>query len=126
MRAGMKSFFANAKVAKWYQGDFKGRGKISIKNNPNYYIANSSSSEDQQAVQRIWEFTAGWFGGPCTETGDYPDSMRRMLGSFLPDFTSGELAMIKRSSDFYVVDSYSSYVVPASPTGTDACAANSK
>lgn len=136
---GHHSLLAHAKVAKWYHEEFGGRHKITFKNSGNYAVANSSSPEDQVAVQRAYDFTLGWFGGPWTEDGDYPQSLKDTLGDeILPTLTQEEKDMIKGSCDFYAIDAYSAFTVSALPveedgddggtgtgTGTDACVGNS-
>lgn len=124
---GHHSLLAHAKVAKWYHEEFGGRHKITFKNSGNYALANSTSPEDQVATQRAYDFTLGWFGGPWTEDGDYPQSLRDTLGpDILPTLTQEEKDMIKGSCDFYAIDAYSSFTVSADVEGgMDACITNS-
>lgn len=126
---GHHSLLAHAKVAKWYHGEFGGRHKITFKNSGNYGVANSSSAEDQAALRRAYDFTLGWFGGPWTDDGDYPQSLRDTLGDtgILPPLSQADKDMIKGSCDFYAIDAYSAFAVAALPAdegGLDACATN--
>lgn len=120
---GHNTLLAHARVAKWYHEEFKGKNKISWKNSGNYGVANSTSAADQQALQRSYDFTLGWFGGMWTD-GDYPQSLKDTLGDVLPTFTQQEKDMIKGSCDFYAIDAYSSYTAGAPPGGIEACAAD--
>ncbi|CAH8360922.1 unnamed protein product [Eruca vesicaria subsp. sativa] len=65
----------------------------------------TSSANDLIAVQRAKAFLFGWMLGPLTY-GDYPDEMKRTLGSRLPVFTEEESALVKDSSDFIGVIHY--------------------
>jgi beta-glucosidase/6-phospho-beta-glucosidase/beta-galactosidase len=100
---GHYTLLAHAKVAKWYHEEFKGRGRISFKNSGNYFEPNTTSQADQVAVQRNYDFSIGWFGGPWTD-GDYPQSLKDTLGDLLPEYTPAEKVLIKGSCDFYAID----------------------
>lgn len=59
------TLLAHAKVAKWYHGEFKGKGRITFKNSGNYFEALDPNSEgDIDATKRNYAFVLGWFGGP--------------------------------------------------------------
>jgi hypothetical protein len=49
---------------------------------------------------RDLEFQAGWFADPVY-FGDYPASMRRLVGARLPRFTPAQRARVRGSTDFY-------------------------
>ncbi|UPX19642.1 Beta-glucosidase [Ascochyta rabiei] len=120
---GHHTLLAHAKVAKWYHEEFHGAHRITFKNSANYYEANSTSPGDEEARQRNFDFSIGWFGGPWTD-GDYPASMKSTLGDLLPNLTQEEKDMIKGSCDFYAVDPYSSFLAYEIPGGLDACVSN--
>jgi hypothetical protein len=44
------------------------------------------------------DVAVGWFADPIY-LGNYPESMRKMLGDRLPPFTNEELALLKDSSE---------------------------
>jgi len=44
------------------------------------------------------DVAVGWFADPIY-LGQYPESMKKMLGDRLPDFTPEEIALVKGSSD---------------------------
>ncbi|KAF2140338.1 glycoside hydrolase family 1 protein [Aplosporella prunicola CBS 121167] len=121
---GHYTLLAHAKVAKWYHEEFKGKGKITFKNSGNYFEANSSSEADKIATQRNYDFVLGWFGGPWTD-GDYPQSLKEILGDILPSFTPEEKELVKGSCDFYAIDGYSAYYAYEVEGGLDACISNS-
>ncbi|CAO2647359.1 Nn.00g082810.m01.CDS01 [Neocucurbitaria sp. VM-36] len=120
---GHHTLLAHAKVSKWYHEEFKGRGRITFKNSGNYYEANSTSSGDEIARQRNFDFSIGWFGGPWTD-GDYPQSLKDTLGDLLPELTQEEKDMIKGSCDFYAIDPYSSFLAFEVDGGLEACTSN--
>jgi len=120
---GHYTLLAHAKVAKWYHEEFKGRGRITFKNSGNYYEANSTSTADETARQRNFDFSIGWFGGPWTD-GDYPQSLKDTLGDLLPTLTQSEKDMIKGSCDFYAIDPYSSFLAYEVDGGLEACTSN--
>jgi len=60
------------------------------------------------AAQRRLEFWIGHYADPVYLTGDYPECMRRQLGDRLPQFTPEESALLKGSSDFYGMNTYTS------------------
>ena len=120
---GHHTLLAHAKVAKWYHEDFKGRGRITFKNSGNYFEANSTKPEDEEARQRNYDFVLGWFGGPWTD-GDYPQTLKDTLGDLLPEFTQEEKDLIKGSCDFFAIDAYTSHAAYAITGGVEACASN--
>jgi beta-glucosidase/6-phospho-beta-glucosidase/beta-galactosidase len=120
---GHHTLLAHAKVAKWYHEEFKGLGRITFKNSGNYYEADSTKPEDEEARQRNFDFSIGWFGGPWTD-GDYPQSLKDTLGDLLPTLTQAEKDMIKGSCDFYAIDPYSSFLAFEIDGGLEACTSN--
>ncbi len=45
--------------------------------------------------------------------GHYPELLKEMLGERLPDFSEDEWKVIKGSSDFYGLNTYSTFLVRA-------------
>ncbi|CAH2061083.1 unnamed protein product [Thlaspi arvense] len=65
------------------------------------------------ATERIKEFFLGWFMEPLTK-GRYPDVMRQIVGSRLPNFTEAEAKLVKGSYDFLGLNYYvTQYAQPA-------------
>lgn len=69
--------------------------------------------KDVEAAQRANEFEIAWFADPLYGKGevDYPASMRAQLGDRLPQFTEKEKRLIRGSSEFYGMNSYTAFFV---------------
>ncbi|MCO5595517.1 hypothetical protein L7F22_049562 [Adiantum nelumboides] len=59
----------------------------------------TNSTEDVIAAQRATDFLVGWVMDPIF-FGDYPDSMRELVGARLPNFTAEQLQKLNGSLDF--------------------------
>ncbi|WZY82491.1 hypothetical protein YC2023_028875 [Brassica napus] len=65
----------------------------------------TNSNDDELAIQRFKDFFYAWMLGPLTY-GDYPDGMKRIIGTRLPVFSEEESELVKGSSDFVGVIHY--------------------
>ncbi|CAN8314502.1 unnamed protein product [Cochlearia groenlandica] len=65
----------------------------------------TNSKDDELAIQRFKDFLFGWMLGPLVY-GDYPDEMKRIVGSRLPVFSKEESEQVKGSSDFVGIIHY--------------------
>ena len=72
----------------------------------------SASAADRAAAERSLVFQIGWWGDPVF-LGDYPATMKAIVGARLPRFSSSDKAMLKGSSDFYGLNHYTSKYVKA-------------
>jgi len=79
----------------------------------------STIRADWVAAQRRLEFWIGHYADPVYLTGDYPASMREQLGDRLPEFTPQESALLKGSSDFYGMNTYTSDYIQDKTTPPD-------
>lgn len=89
-------------------------GIIGITNNSDWYEALTDSPEDKAAAQRALEFMMGWFTDPVV-FGDYPESMKKLLGSRLPQFSNAEKNLLANSTDFIGLNHYTSFYASAKP-----------
>src|SRR5271169_858969 len=71
------------------------------------------------AAQRRLEFWIGHYADPVYLTGDYPLCMKNQLSSRLPSFTPEEKALLKGSSDFYGMNTYTSNYIKDKHTPAD-------
>lgn len=82
----------------------------------------TKSKDDYEAQKRAMQFYLGWFMHPIySKTGNYPKIMIDRIGemskiqgftkSRLPSFTADEIKMIRNTSDFFGINSYTSILV---------------
>lgn len=80
-------------------------GRISMTNNVDWREPMSDDPQDVGAAERSTQFWQGWFADPVF-FGDYPNSMKELLGDRLPSFTAEESALLKGSVDFMTMNHY--------------------
>ncbi|KAA8572176.1 hypothetical protein EYC84_002087 [Monilinia fructicola] len=105
---------SHAHVVRLYREEFKKKqgGMIMITLHGNYSEPwDVDDPLDVEAAQRALEFEIAWFADPVYKTGDYPASMREQLGDRLPKFTTEESKLVLGSSDFYGMNSYTTFFV---------------
>jgi beta-glucosidase len=68
---------------------------------------------DVQATQRAFDSRLGWFADPIYK-GYYPASVRELIGDRLPEFTAEDIDVVKGSSDFFGLNTYTTNLVRAS------------
>ncbi|KAM1552789.1 hypothetical protein PS1_005594 [Malus domestica] len=108
---------AHAAAVKVYKDKYQAfqKGLIGITLNTYWFVPASETKEDKHAALRSLDFMFGWFMEPLT-SGDYPQSMRSLVGNRLPVFTNEESMLLTGSFDFlglnYYTARYSSNDVP--------------
>ncbi|KAF3041730.1 hypothetical protein E8E12_007810 [Didymella heteroderae] len=105
---------SHAHAVKVYREEFKEKqgGQIGITLHGNFSEPwDANDPQDVEAAQRAREFEIAWFADPIYGSGDYPQSMREQLGDRLPSFTDEERALVKGSSDFYGMNTYTTFFV---------------
>ncbi|XP_023516698.1 beta-glucosidase 12-like [Cucurbita pepo subsp. pepo] len=95
-----------------YQADQK--GEIGITLASTWYIPYSDSEEDNKARDRAYDFSLGWMLHPIVY-GDYPQSMRDLVGWRLPKFTKDETTFIMNSFDFLGINYYTANYAKHNP-----------
>ncbi|CAN6855275.1 unnamed protein product [Brassica oleracea] len=68
----------------------------------------------RDAANRMKEFFLGWFMEPLTK-GRYPDIMREIVGSRLPNFTEAEAELVAGSYDFLGLNYYTTQYAQPKP-----------
>ncbi|KAM5575291.1 beta-glucosidase 11 [Rosa sericea] len=98
---------AHASAARLYKKRYqeKQHGFIGINVLAIWFVPHTKTTEDELATQRALDFYIGWFINPLV-FGDYPDSMKKNVGSRLPAFTSLESRSVKGSFDFLGLNYY--------------------
>jgi beta-galactosidase len=105
--AGHHLLRAHAKAADIYRGTFAHQqGKIGIALNCDWREPLTVRSEDVAAAGRALDFFVGWFAEPVFGSGDYPAVMRERVGDRLPGFTDEESSLLRGSSDFFGLNTY--------------------
>ncbi|XP_025089742.1 lactase-phlorizin hydrolase-like isoform X2 [Pomacea canaliculata] len=101
--AGYIMLKAHARVYRLYQQDFQKQqqGLVGINLRPQWMVpANENDPGDANAADGGNEFVLGLFGDPIFK-GDYSETVKKRVGSFLPQFTQNEKRMLNGSADFY-------------------------
>jgi beta-glucosidase/6-phospho-beta-glucosidase/beta-galactosidase len=106
--AGHNVLLAHAAVVALYRNTYQEsqQGKIGITNNCDYREPYSHDPQDIGAAERYQQFWLGWFADPIFLSGDYPSSMKTILGDRLPTFTQEESDLVKGSADFFGLNHY--------------------
>lgn len=118
--AGHHQLLAHAKTVALYRSRYAHQqGVIGITNNCDWREPRSASADDMAAARRAVDFFLGWFADPVYK-GDYPEVMKERAGKKLPAFTEEEKTMLKGSSDFFGLNTYSTmYAEQAGAAGDD-------
>ncbi|CAI9769431.1 unnamed protein product [Fraxinus pennsylvanica] len=100
----------HAQTVKLYREKYKPfqKGQIGIVLISFWFLPYSKRQEDVMAAQRALDFIFGWFMDPLTY-GDYPESMRTLVGERLPKFTKEQANLVNGSYDFLGLNYYTSF-----------------
>ncbi|CAL9208202.1 unnamed protein product [Musa hybrid cultivar] len=103
---------AHASIVKLYKSKYQAEqnGWIGINVYTFWYYPLTNSSADIKATKRMLEFYVGWILNPLV-FGDYPEVMKKIVGSRLPSFTKSQSKQIKGLFDFIGVNHYYSVYV---------------
>ncbi|KAK9741188.1 hypothetical protein RND81_03G087800 [Saponaria officinalis] len=114
---GHHFLLAHASAVKLYKDTYQSsqKGQIGITVGCDWGEPYDNSEKNKQAAERYYEHFCGWMFNPV-KFGEYPETMRLLVGDRLPKFTEEETNMLKNSFDFLALNSYSStYVRDQSP-----------
>ncbi|XP_028785602.1 beta-glucosidase 40-like [Neltuma alba] len=111
---------SHAVVADIYRRKYKHKqgGSIGMSLDVIWLEPATNSKEDIAATQRGLDFQFGWFMDPLS-FGDYPRSMRSIVGSRLPQFTKYQATLLKGSLDFVGINHYTTYYAMYNPNITN-------
>ncbi|OAY30228.1 beta-glucosidase 12 [Manihot esculenta] len=112
---GHNQLLAHAAAAKLYKMKYQTsqKGMIGITLVSHWFVPFSNAKNDQHAAKRALDFMFGWFMDPLIN-GDYPHTLRSLVGNRLPKFSEEQSKMVKGSIDFlglnYYTANYAAYV----------------
>ncbi|THH21387.1 hypothetical protein EW146_g134 [Bondarzewia mesenterica] len=111
---GHHVILSHAHAVKVYREEFKARqgGQIGITLNGDWAVPYDDSPANVEAAQHALDVAIGWYADPIY-LGCYPEYMKQMLGERLPDFAPDEWAVVKGSSDFYGMNTYTTNLTKA-------------
>ncbi|CAN6347130.1 unnamed protein product [Urochloa humidicola] len=117
---GHHSILAHAAAVKLYREKYqaKQKGVVGMNVYSFWSYPFSMSPADVAATQRILDFMIGWIVNPLVH-GDYPEIMKRLVGSRLPKFTKEQSEMICGTTDFIGINHYTSVYVSDRWNGAD-------
>lgn len=98
---------AHASAARLYHKKYKNRqhGMVGINMYSFGFYPYTNATDDVVATRRAQDFFLGWFMDPLV-FGDYPEIMKKNVGSRLPAFTKLESEVVKGSLDFIGINFY--------------------
>ncbi|XAR54319.1 Beta-glucosidase, partial [Bertholletia excelsa] len=108
-KVGHHLMLSHAAAVKLYRDKYKAyqKGQIGVTLSSKWFVPFSENEASLKAAQRALDFQLGWFLHPITY-GDYPWTMRSLVGKRLPKFTKEEAEMLKKSYDFVGLNYYTS------------------
>ncbi|XP_062231227.1 beta-glucosidase 22-like isoform X2 [Phragmites australis] len=109
---GHNSIMAHASVVKLYREKYQAtqKGVVGMNVYSFWDYPFSPSPADVAAAQRSLDFMIGWIVNPLVY-GDYPEIMKKKVGSRLPSFTKEQSEMIRGSTDFIGINHYTSVYI---------------
>ncbi|KAF7823962.1 beta-glucosidase 12-like [Senna tora] len=112
---------AHASAVELYKTKFQAsqKGLIGITLVSHWFLPLSDNKADQNAATRAVDFMFGWFMDPLIR-GDYPKSMRTLVGNRLPKFSRQESKLVKGSFDFVGLNYYTTYYAANAPSLSNA------
>uniref|UniRef100_A0A2N9G7X8 Beta-glucosidase n=1 Tax=Fagus sylvatica TaxID=28930 RepID=A0A2N9G7X8_FAGSY len=107
---------AHAAVVKVYKQKYQARqkGTIGITLVTTWMVPFSDARHHRNAALRALDFNFGWFMDPLTN-GDYPHSMRSLVGNRLPKFSKEQSKIVNGSFDFIGLNYYTSRYAAYAP-----------
>ncbi len=89
--------------------------QVGIVLNPWVPLPLTESADDHEAAERAWQEQVGWWFEPLYE-GRYPDQVKRVRASEMPEVRDGDLELISSEMDFLGLNLYFPSFVRHAPT----------
>ncbi|XP_075644783.1 beta-glucosidase 17-like isoform X3 [Castanea sativa] len=104
---GHNLLLSHAIAVKLYREKYQASqtGEIGISIQSLWYLPKYQTVASTKAALRAQDFMLGWFVDPII-FGDYPETMRALVGTRLPVFTESQSKMLKGSLDFLGINYY--------------------
>ncbi|CAN1766864.1 Beta-glucosidase 17 [Linum perenne] len=101
---------SHAAASNVYRQKYKAsqKGMLGMSISTRWYVPKYPTTACRKAASRALDFGFSWMARPVVH-GDYPESMKALVGDRLPKFTEEEKQMMKGSVDFLGVNYYSAY-----------------
>ncbi|KAF7824490.1 vicianin hydrolase-like [Senna tora] len=93
------------------------KGEIGITLVTFWYYPKTNTTADIEARKRAIDFWFGWHANPLVY-GDYPESMKSIVGDRLPKLTKEESKLVKGTYDFIGLNYYSTFYIEDAPPTT--------
>ncbi|GAB2260879.1 hypothetical protein Droror1_Dr00011734 [Drosera rotundifolia] len=113
---GYHFLLAHAETVNLYRKNYLAsqKGIIGITLSTTFIKPINDSAANKLAASRQLDFAIGWFFDPIT-SGDYPKSMKAIVGHRLPKFTKEQSELLKNSFDYFGLNYYTTYYAISSP-----------
>ncbi|KAF7824488.1 vicianin hydrolase-like [Senna tora] len=113
---GHHLLLSHAAAVKLYKNKYQvsQRGLIGITLVTHWFVPKTESAADREAASRALDFWFGWHADPIVY-GDYPESMKSLVGDRLPKLTKAESKDVKGSYDFVTVNYYTANYAENAP-----------
>jgi beta-glucosidase len=110
------SLLAHAAAVQVYRQKYQAsqKGKIGITHLSHWMVPSDDHKDHHEAAERALDFMFGWYMDPLTN-GDYPESMKSLVGDRLPKFSKEQSKMLMGSFDFLGLNYYTSYYAAHAP-----------
>ncbi|XP_057453252.1 beta-glucosidase 13-like [Lotus japonicus] len=107
---------AHAEAVQVYKKKYQAsqKGIIGITLVSHWFVPFSDNKFDQDAAGRAIDFMFGWFMEPLT-TGNYPQSMRYLVGSRMPKLSKKQARLVNGSFDFLGLNYYTTNYAANAP-----------
>ncbi|XP_023526819.1 beta-glucosidase 11 isoform X1 [Cucurbita pepo subsp. pepo] len=107
---------AHASASSLYKNNYKDKqhGFVGISIYMFRFVPFTESKEDAKAVERAYEFLVNWVLHPLV-FGEYPNLMKKNVGSKMPIFSDDASSLVKGSADFIGIIHYQNWHIKDDP-----------
>ncbi|OAY30227.1 beta-glucosidase 12 [Manihot esculenta] len=108
---------AHAAAVNSYKTKFQAtqKGKIGITLVTHWFVPFANVKHDRDAAKRALDFMFGWFMDPLIN-GDYPHTLKSLVGNRLPKFSEEQSKLVRGSIDFLGLNYYTANYAAHAPS----------